>query len=217
MFDTLLLFALASLLVSMAPGPTTVVIIRQSIDAGRPAGVATVLGNETGWLAWCLAAAFGLSALLLASRLAYDVLRVAGAAVLIWFGVQALLRARRSIRRDASADASDGTGGASAAPRRRSRWRCYRMGLLTNLANPKAGVFALSFLPQFVPDGAPVLPTLLLLAVASTLIDLAWYLGVVVAVCQVRRLFQRPAVRRRVEYLSGMVLVALGVRLAAGD
>ncbi|GAA1524851.1 LysE family translocator [Actinomadura kijaniata] len=216
MFDTLLLFALASLLVSMAPGPTTVVIIRQSIDAGRPAGIATVLGNETGWLAWCLAAAFGLSALLLASRLAYDVLRVAGAAVLIWFGVQALLRARRSIRRDAS-DGTGGTGGTSATPRRRSRWRCYRMGLLTNLANPKAGVFALSFLPQFVPDGAPVLPTLLLLAAASTLIDLAWYLGVVVAVCQVRRLFQRPAVRRRVEYLSGVVLVALGVRLAVGD
>ncbi|MFC9972862.1 LysE family translocator [Spirillospora sp. NPDC127200] len=199
-------FAAASLLVSMAPGPTTIVIIRQSIRAGRSAGVATVLGNETGWLLWSLAAALGLSALLLASRVAFDVLRVAGAVVLVWFGARALWQARRAAAPE---------GAEPAGPAEVSRWRCYRLGLFTNLANPKAGVFALSFLPQFVPDGVAVPPMLLLLALASAVIDLAWYLVVVFLVCGARRLFQRAKVRRLLEYLSGSALVVLGVRLAA--
>ncbi|MFI6516143.1 LysE family translocator [Spirillospora sp. NPDC050679] len=199
-------FAAASLLVSMAPGPTTIVIIRQTLRAGRSAGVATVLGNETGWLLWSLAAALGLSALLLASRVAFDVLRVAGAVALVWFGARALWQARRA----GPPEDAEPVGRADV-----SRWRCYRLGLFTNLANPKAGVFALSFLPQFVPDGVAVPPMLLLLALASAVIDFAWYLVVVFLVCGARRLFRRAAVRRGLERLSGVALVVLGVRLAA--
>ncbi|WP_344492267.1 LysE family translocator [Nonomuraea monospora] len=206
MLSGMIAFAIASLLVSMMPGPTTVVILRQTIRAGRPAGVATVLGNETGWLVWCLAAAFGLSALLLVSEVAFDVMRIAGAIVLVWFGGRMLWQARR------------GSGGGSvedvAAPAMPSLWSCYRSGLLTNLANPKAGVFALSFLPQFVPEGAPALPMLLLLAVASAVIDLAWYLGVVRLVGAAERFLRRPAVRRCLEYVSGTLLIGLAVRLA---
>ncbi|GAA2291877.1 LysE family translocator [Nonomuraea roseoviolacea subsp. roseoviolacea] len=201
-------FAIASLLMSMIPGPTTVVILRQSIRAGRSAGVATVLGNETGWLAWCLGAAFGLSALLVVSELAFDVMRIVGAIVLVWFGARMLWQARRAAE---GAPSGDLTPPAPAGP---SLWSCYRSGLLTNLANPKAGVFALSFLPQFVPEGAPALPTLLLLAVASALIDLAWYLGIVRLVGAAEGFFKRPAVRRRLEYVSGTLLIGLAVRLA---
>ncbi|MDP9862359.1 LysE family translocator [Streptosporangium brasiliense] len=197
-------FAVASLLVSMIPGPTTVVILRQSIRAGRSAGVATVLGNETGWLVWCLTAAFGLSALLLVSELAFDIMRIVGAIVLVWFGVRMLWQARGGPAEDLAASSAV----------RPSLWSCYRSGLLTNLANPKAGVFALSFLPQFVPEGAPALPMLLLLAVASALIDLAWYLGIVRLVGAAERFFRRPAVRRYLEYVSGTLLIGLAVRLA---
>ncbi|UBU08558.1 LysE family translocator [Nonomuraea gerenzanensis] len=206
MLSALIAFAVASLLVSMIPGPTTVVVLRQSVRAGRSAGVATVLGNETGWLVWCLAAAFGLSALLLVSEVAFDVMRIAGATVLVWFGARMLWQARRTARSDPSV--------AAASPAPPSLWSCYRSGLLTNLANPKAGVFALSFLPQFVPEGAPVLPMLLLLAVASALIDLAWYLGIVRLVGAADGFFKRPAVRRYLEYLSGTLLIGLAVRLA---
>ncbi|WP_043635460.1 LysE family translocator [Nonomuraea candida] len=205
MTSELVAFAVASLLVSMAPGPTTVVILRQSIRSGRAAGAVTVLGNETGWLLWCLAAALGLSALLLASQLAFDVMRIAGAVVLVWIGARTLWQARST---------AGPSGEVPAVPGGASLWGCYRMGLLTNLANPKAGVFALSFLPQFVPDGAPPLPTLLLLALGSAVIDLVWYLGIVRLVWAARRLLARAAVRRWLEYVSGTVLIGLAVRLA---
>ncbi|MGV9779679.1 LysE family translocator [Streptosporangium sp. NPDC003464] len=204
MLNDMIAFAVASLLVSMIPGPTTVVILRQSIRAGRSAGGVTVLGNETGWLVWCLTAAFGLSALLLVSELAFDIMRIVGAIVLVWFGVRMLWQARGGPVEDLAASSAVGP----------SLWSCYRSGLLTNLANPKAGVFALSFLPQFVPEGAPALPMLLLLAVASALIDLAWYLGIVRLVGAAERFFRRPAVRRYLEYVSGTLLIGLAVRLA---
>jgi threonine/homoserine/homoserine lactone efflux protein len=208
MLSAVIAFAVASLLVSMIPGPTTVVILRQSIRAGRSAGVATVLGNETGWLVWCLAAAFGLSALLLVSEVAFDVMRIVGAIVLVCFGARMLWQAWRSARGGPSDDP------AVSSPAAPSLWSCYRSGLLTNLANAKAGVFALSFLPQFVPEGAPALPMLLFLAVASALIDLTWYLGIVRLVGAAERFFKRPAVRRHLEYLSGTLLIGIAVRLA---
>lgn len=149
MLESVAAFAGAAVLIAMAPGPSTVVIMRESMRSRR-AGLATVLGNEAGVLAWGLAAAVGLSALLAASRLAYDGLRVAGAVVLVWFGARALWHARRGGSVPAG-DASVGDGAAGAVGR--SGWGCFRLGLVTNFANPKAGVFAVSFLPQFVPAG----------------------------------------------------------------
>ncbi|WP_433362414.1 LysE family translocator [Streptosporangium sp. CA-115845] len=180
--------------------------MRQSMTSGRRAGIAAVLGNEAGWLLWSVAAALGLSAFLALSQLVYDALRLAGAAFLIYLGVKALWSARRG-----------GYGAAAEAVERApDSWgRNFRLGLVTNLANPKAGLFAMSFLPQFVPAGVPVLSALLLLAAVSTLIDLAWYLGVVWLVGAARRFFGRPRVRHRLEQVSGLVLVVLGVRLAA--
>ncbi|MGK5559171.1 LysE family translocator, partial [Actinomadura kijaniata] len=176
----------------MAPGPSTVVIMRESVRSGRRAGLATTLGNEAGVLAWGLAAAVGLSALLAASQLAYDVLRVVGAVVLVYFGAKTLWQARRgAFAADGEAAAVDAEAGAG---RSWSGWRCFRLGLVTNFANPKAGVFAVSFLPQFVPDGQPVMATLLALSVLWVLIDLAWYTVVVWVVDAARRVLGRPAV-----------------------
>ncbi|WP_301177165.1 LysE family translocator [Actinomadura geliboluensis] len=207
MVESLLAFAGAAVLIAMAPGPSTVVIMRESVRSGRRGGLAGVLGNEAGVLVWGLAAAVGLSALLVASRLAYEGLRVAGAVVLVWFGVRALWRARRG-------GASDGLEGVEGGGAGLSGWRCFRLGLVTNFANPKAGVFAVSFLPQFVPDGWPVGWTLVGFSVLWALIDLAWYAVVVWVVGAARRVLGRPGVRRRLEQVSGAVLVGLGVRLA---
>lgn len=295
MLGTLIAFVGAAVLIAVAPGPSTVVIMRQSLRSGRRAGLATVLGNEAGVLAWGVAAAVGLSALLSASRLAYDGFRIAGAVVLVWFGVRALREARRGgpggrswwrgwfglsgrSRGDANAgagaagvegevgevggaagvgggversralgesgdaaaleaagepgnvaradaaggpgdvagpDAADADEGAGGVGEGASLWRSFRLGLITNFANPKAGVFAVSFLPQFVPPGWPVLATLVALSVLWALIDLLWYAVVVWLVGAARRLVERPVVRRRLEQVSGVVLVGLGVRLAA--
>jgi threonine/homoserine/homoserine lactone efflux protein len=206
MLQSLIAFVGAAIIVAMVPGPSLVMIMRQAVRSGRRAGFATILGNETGIFLWGLAAAFGLSALLIASEVAYDMMRIIGAGVLIYFGVKALWQVRKGVPA-----AAEGTAGTPSG----SLWRCYRLGVLTNLANPKAGVFAVSFLPQFVPDGAPVFATLVLFSVIWTLVDLAWYSAVVWLVARIKRVFERPAVRRRLEQISGVVLVALGIRIAA--
>jgi threonine/homoserine/homoserine lactone efflux protein len=203
--QTLLAFAGAAIVVALVPGPSTAIIVRQAAVSGRRAGVAAMLGNETGVVLWGLAAAFGLSALLLASHIAYDAMRIAGAVFLVSMGVRALWRSRRP--------GAEAAPDVPAAPM--SRWRAYRLGLVTNAANPKAGVFAVSFLPQFVPHGAPVLPVLIALSLVWALIDAVWYLSLIWLASRAGRALGRPAVRRRLEQVSGVVLVGVGLRLAA--
>ncbi|MGP3918177.1 LysE family translocator [Nonomuraea sp. 10N515B] len=196
----LLAFAGACVLVAMVPGVSTAVILRQTLRSGRGSGLAATLGNETGILLWGLAAAFGLSALLVASQLAYDVMRVIGAVVLVVMGAQALWQARKGAP---PAEVATAPG-----------WRgAYLAGVGTCLANPKAAVFAMSFLPQFVPAGQNVPVTLVTLAVVWVLIDLLWYGLLIWAVAKAKDWLGRPAVRRRLEQISGLVLIGLGVRL----
>lgn len=203
----LLLFVGSCLLLAMIPGVSTAVILRQTLRAGKAHGVAATLGNETGLLLWALAAVFGLSALVLASQAAYDVMRVVGAAVLVVIGVQSLWQARRG---HAGAYREQPDVGGPWGGRRRS----YLLGAATVLANPKAAVFAISFLPQFVPSGANVPLTLAMLAVIWVVVDTLWYLAVIWFIGLIGPVFNSPAVRRRMEQVSGGVLIALGVRLA---
>lgn len=204
MDTTLLPFLGACLLIAMSPGPSTVLIIRNSLRSRRE-GFMTVLGNETGVFVWGVVAAFGLTALLAASELAYGVLRFGGAAVLIVFGVQTIRAARKGGTFDVAADSG---------PVRVSGWRCYRAGLLLNLANPKVGVFAMSFLPQFVPRGASHLPLMVTLAAVWAVFEVGYYGVYVWFVGRMRRVLSRAGVRRRMELVSGGVLLALGARLA---
>ncbi|MGW1199237.1 LysE family translocator [Streptomyces sp. NPDC002536] len=204
MFTLFLAFLGACTLIAASPGPSTMLIIRQSLHSRR-AGFLTVLGNETGVFVWGVVAAFGLTALLAASRLAYDVMRIGGAAVLIGFGVQALLAARRGHAQPAEPEGS---------PAVRSGWRSYRSGLLLNLANPKAAVFAMSFLPQFVPAGAPKLPTMVGLAAIWAVYEVGYYGLYVWFVGRLRGLISRANVRKRLEQVSGGVLLLLGIRMA---
>lgn len=202
--STLIAFLGACTLVAASPGPSTVLIIKQSLRSRR-SGFLTVLGNETGVFVWGLVAAFGLTALLTASEVAYDVMRVVGGVVLVAFGVQALWQARRS----RAGRADEGWAGGE-----KSGWAAYRGGLLLNLANPKAAVFAMSFLPQFVPDGAPHLPTMVGLAALWAVYEVGYYGLYVWFVGRMRTLLSRAGVRRRLEQVSGGVLLLLGVRLA---
>ncbi|MEO3801915.1 LysE family translocator [Nonomuraea sp. B1E8] len=197
----LLAFAGACVLVAMAPGVSTAVIMRQTLRAGRGSGLAATLGNETGILLWGLGAASGLSALLVASQLAYDAMRVAGAVALVVMGAQALWQARKGLP-PAEGEVVGGLRGP------------YLAGLGTCLANPKAAVFAMSFLPQFVPAGQNVPFTLVTLALVWVLVDLLWYTLVIWTVARAKAWLGRTAVRRRLEQVSGVVLIGLGVRLA---
>ncbi|MFR9673203.1 LysE family translocator [Streptomyces sp. TR06-5] len=204
--DVLLPFLGACLLIAASPGPSTVLIIRNSLRSRR-AGLMTVLGNETGVFVWGVVAALGLTALLAASEVAYDVMRYVGAGVLVVFGLQAL----RSARNGGSISFEEQPQESSV---RRTGLRAYRSGLLMNLANPKAAVFALSFLPQFVPAGAPQLPAMVGLAALWAVFEVGYYATYVWCVGRMRRMLSRAGVRRRLEQVSGGVLLALGMRLA---
>ncbi|MET7329635.1 LysE family translocator [Nonomuraea sp. NPDC005650] len=208
----LLAFVGACVLVAMVPGVSTAIILRQTLRAGRGSGLAATLGNETGILLWGLSAAFGLSALLVASQLAYDVMRVVGAVVLVVMGAQALWQARKGA--PAASGSAGGSAGGEAEGAVVPGWRGpYLAGVGTCLANPKAAVFAMSFLPQFVPQGQNVPVTLATLAVVWVLVDLVWYALLIWAVAKAKAWLDRPAVRRRLEQISGVVLIGLGVRL----
>jgi len=223
-----LAFAGAALLLAMAPGPATATLLRQTIKYGRRRGAATVAGIESGVLFWAVTASAGLSALLAASTVAYDVLRIAGAIVLLGLGAQALFRSRkehdttelrqqqdtRELRQQQDTTELDGEESPAPSVAGRGGWSAYRAGLVTNLANPKAGVFAISFLPQFVPHGYPVLPTGLLLAAVWVICDGVWYLTLTAVVHGARQMFSRGVVRQRLEALFGVALVGFGVRLA---
>ncbi|MCH5672371.1 LysE family translocator [Streptomyces gilvus] len=202
MLSTLPAFLGACTLIAASPGPSTVLIIKQSLRSRR-SGLLTVLGNETGVFVWGVVAAFGLTALLAASEVAYDVTRILGAVVLIAFGVQALRQARHT------EDAAAGWEGGE-----KSGWAAYRGGLLLNLANPKAAIFAMSFLPQFVPRGAPHLPAMIGLAALWAVYEIGYYGLYVWFVGRLRTVLSRAGVRRRLEQVSGGVLLLLGVRLA---
>ncbi|WP_419996889.1 LysE family translocator [Streptomyces boninensis] len=204
MVTSLLAFLGACTLIAATPGPSTVLIIRQSLQSRR-AGMAAVLGNETGVFLWGVIAACGLTALLAASEVAYDVMRYVGAAVLLWFGVQALRSARRG-----GAEGFAEEGATEPSPR-----RAYRTALLVNLANPKVGVFAMSFLPQFVPHGAPHLATTVALAAIWAAYEVAYYAVYVWGVQRLKSVLARAGVRKRLEQVCGTVLIALGLRLAA--
>ncbi|MEU5126631.1 LysE family translocator [Streptomyces mobaraensis] len=209
MLTTLLAFLGACTLIAASPGPGTMLIIRKSLQSRR-AGFMTVLGNETGVFVWGLAAAFGLTALLAASEVAYDVMRIVGAGVLVMFGVRTLLE----VRRGAGKAGAVGEAGAPEPEQKRSGWSSYRAGLVCNLANPKAAVFAMSFLPQFVPDGVPHLPAMVALAAIWAVFEVGYYGMYVWFVGRMRAIISRERVRRRLELASGGVLVALGVRMA---
>lgn len=163
--STLLLFAVSAAALVLIPGPNLVFIVTRSIEAGRRAGIASMLGVEAGTLVHVTAAAVGLSALLASSAVAFEVVRWAGVAYLVYLGVRAL-------RSDETVEIARPAG----------LRRSFAEGMLVNLLNPKVSVFFLAFLPQFVdPDrGAAGTQILVLgavfLAIAS-LLDLLYVLG----------------------------------------
>ena len=184
----------------LAPGPSFAVIVNRSIRDGRRAGLLVVAGNTTALTFWASASALGLTALIKTSEIAFVALKIAGAAYLCYLGVQTLLRSRRR------------TAVADEAPRARSA--AYRAGLLTNLTNPKAAVLYLALFPQFLPAHSN-LGDVFLLAAVQMAISASWYVTVVLAVAAVRRLLARSVVRTWLARATSVVLIGLGVRLAA--
>jgi threonine/homoserine/homoserine lactone efflux protein len=191
----LVAFLGVSAIVIATPGPDTALTIRNTLMGGRRAGFFTALGVSSGQAIWTLATAAGIAALLAASEPAFLAVKIAGAAYLVWLGLQALLAAVRGRERPAV---------------RAARSSSYRQGLLSNLGNPKMAAFFPSLLPQF--GGSFWL--LLALGLTFCALTLAWLSLYAVAVARAGDFLSRSAVRRAVDAVTGAVLVALGLRLA---
>jgi threonine/homoserine/homoserine lactone efflux protein len=192
-------------LVICTPGQDTALTIRNTLAAGRQGGVLTALGVSSGQAVWAVATSAGVAALIVASEPVFFALRLAGAAYLVYLGLQSLLAA---IRGTAHALSAPGRGG-PLAPR-----RAFRQGLLSNLGNPKMAVFFTSLLPQFAPEGGGAFVVLLGLGLAFSVLTLAWLSAYAVVVARVGDVLRRPTVRRVVDAVTGAVLAALGLRLA---
>ncbi|TDC94220.1 LysE family translocator [Actinomadura sp. 7K507] len=203
MLTACLTFAAMAALLTITPGVDTMLVLRSTVAGGRRTGVLASAGVITGLMCWALTSAVGLTALLAASRIAFDALRIAGACYLLWLGGRALWNARRRSQ-DISESAETQTSSVAA----------FRTGLTSNLLNPKVGVFYMSLLPQFIPDGASVFWTSMLFAAIHAAEGLLWLALVVGAATAARRALTRPAVKRRLQQLTGVAFIGFGLRLA---
>ncbi|MFI5956186.1 LysE family translocator [Cryptosporangium sp. NPDC051539] len=202
--SALVSFALVAALLTIVPGLDTTYVLRTAIVSGRRAAFAAATGIGTGALAWGVAAAVGVSALLTASTIAYTALRVAGASYLLWLGVQ-LIRATLGKHR-AEAETDD--------DRRATAWQAWRRGVLTNLLNPKVGAFYLAVIPQFLPEGAPHLVMGVALALVHNAEGMVWFSALILAAHGVRGWLRRPSVRHAIDRVTGTALIAVGLKVA---
>jgi threonine/homoserine/homoserine lactone efflux protein len=193
-------YVVAAGLLTITPGVDTAIVLRACAAQGPRAGAAAGLGVAAGLMVWGAGAAFGLNALMAASSVAFSALKWAGAAYLVCIGLRLLLRPRSTL------------AGASGAADRISG--ALRRGFLTNVLNPKVGVFYATFLPQFIPAGVNVAAFSLLLAAIHVGLTLIWFTALIALTAPLGRRLSEPRVARALERLTGGVFIAFGARLA---
>jgi threonine/homoserine/homoserine lactone efflux protein len=212
--EGILAFTLAAALMTLTPGLDTALVLRTAAVEGSGRAVLAGLGVCCGVLVWGLVAAAGLGAVLSASELAYTALRIAGACYLLYLGAVILRDARRR-HRDVPppVETSAPDRVSAAAP---GQW--FMRGLLTNLLNPKVGVFYVTFLPQFIPHGAPhgvgVFALGMLMALIHAVEGALWFGALVLATNSLASWIRRPRVAAALDYLTGGMLVLFGLKLA---
>src|SRR6185369_382425 len=202
--QNLLVFAGTGILLNLTPGQDTMYILARSVGQGRRAGMLSVLGIASGTFVHTVAAALGLSAVLATSALAFAIVKLAGAAYLVYLGIRLLFHRPHAAQQPLEDAAEDS-------------WAIYRSGFLTNLLNPKVALFFLAFLPQFVaPSASSRTMTFLFLGAVFMITGtiwsfvLAWFGSVISS-----HLRARPSTRSVLERATGAVFVGVGVKLAA--
>jgi threonine/homoserine/homoserine lactone efflux protein len=203
--QALLSFTVTAGLLTITPGLDTALVLRTAAVEGRKQAMLAGMGICFGCLLWGVAASFGLSALLAVSGFAYNVLRIVGAIYLGYLGIKLLIRAFASTSSNSGAEPEE------YASKDGSLW--FKRGLLTNLLNPKVGVFYLSFLPQFIPTGVPVWSFSILLALIHATEGLLWFLLLTNATELISSWLRQRRVVMALDSLMGAILIAFGLKL----
>ena len=195
-------FALTALLLAIVPGQGVAMVLRQCLVGGKRAAFISVLGNSFGLIVWGAASSIGLSEVFARSHTAYNILKYAGVAFLIFLSTQTLLTLRHEYGKfDVRGNAKLGLGPA------------FRLGLLTNLTNAKAAVFAVAFIPQFVPRDFSLGVGIFVLACIQATVSTTWYSFLISAVDRASDALARPQVRRGLTGLSAAGILFLALTL----
>jgi len=200
----LLTYVIAITLLSISPGVDTVLVLRNTARGGVKDGMLTNLGIGSGLFIHATVSALGISAILLQSAWAFTALKIAGAAYLIWLGINSL---RGAVKGAGSLQVASVRG--SCDPK-----RSLREGLLSNVLNPKPIVFYMAFLPQFIDPAGSVLSQSLFLAAIHFVISCSWQGALVLLVERARRMLAKPAVGSWLDGITGSAMVLLGGKLA---
>jgi len=212
----LVAFVGVAALLTILPGADMALVTRNVLALGRRRTMLTILGIGAGCLIHATASALGISAILATSATAYNVVKTVGAAYLIWLGIQSIRRHPEGAQRP-----RDLPSDVSGSPRHRDdrslaslRMTAFRQGFLTNVLNPKVAIFYLTFLPQFIAPGQPVLTRSLMLASIHIVMGLFWLTAYAWFIDRLGSVLTRPAVKAWLERVTGGLLVAIGARLA---
>lgn len=198
--DNVVAFTLAATLLTLTPGLDTALVLRTAAVEGRAQAIRAALGINAGCLIWGAAVAFGLGALIAVSELAYDVLKYCGAAYLCWLGLNMMVRPRNSMV------ANDTT--------RVQNTNWFLKGMLGNVLNPKVGIFYVSFLPQFIPQGHSLILWTFGLVSIHVVIGFIWSMALIGATRPLVQILRREKVIQWMDRLTGGVFLLFAARLA---
>ncbi|MBH3441015.1 MULTISPECIES: LysE family translocator [Pseudomonas] len=198
--DNVVAFTLAATLLTLTPGLDTALVLRTAAVEGRAQAIRAALGINAGCLIWGAAVAFGLGALIAVSELAYDVLKYCGAAYLCWLGLNMMVRPRNSMV------ANDTT--------RVQNTNWFLKGMLGNVLNPKVGIFYVSFLPQFIPQGHSLILWTFGLVSIHVVIGFIWSMALIGATRPLAQILRREKVIQWMDRLTGGVFLLFAARLA---
>jgi len=201
-------FSIAAALLTMTPGIDTALVLRTASIEGSRQALATACGILSGVFAWGAMAALGISAVLTMSETAYFLLKLAGALYLLWLGVNLIMAAARG---GSGVICLHGAECPEAGHDASRRW--FLRGLVSNLLNPKVGVFYVSFLPQFLPVGVSAIGFSMLLASIHVVMGLVWFGGLMLATRPLTAWLHRPKVARLLDGSTGLLLVFFGLAL----
>ncbi len=196
-------FAATALLLAVVPGQGVAMVLRQSLVGGRRAAFLSVLGNSCGLLIWGALSGVGLSAIFAKSQIAFSILKYLGVIFLSALAIQTLWQLRKEFGK------FDLTSSTKTSP-----LAAFRLGLLTNLTNVKAAVFAVAFIPQFVPKEFPLGWGIFILSGVQAAVSTSWYSSLILAVHKASRFLAKPAARRTLTAISALGILVLAVGLA---
>ena len=202
MLQNIATFVLTAVFISIVPGQGMAMVLRQGLLAGSTAARLSILGNSTGLVIWTLASAVGLSAIFRVSPIAFEILKWAGVAYLVFLAIQTLWSLRTSSHNfDFEGEEIQSAG------------KAFRVGFLTNITNAKAMVFALAFLPQYVPSDFNLTLGVMIFGLIWTIISVSWYMAIVAGITKAHAWLQKPRVRRGLTAVSGVGIFILAIGL----